>query len=171
MVSQIVLIAHNIRSSHNVGSLLRTADGLGVEKVFLTGYTPHPAKAGDKRLPHLAQRQSRQIAKTALGAEGMVDWRHEKDITAALKELKAAGYSITALEQTTEAIPIGEFGGAAKIALIVGSEVGGIDKETLKLADAHLYLPMAGRKESFNVSVAAALALYHLKLKGDGQID
>jgi 23S rRNA (guanosine2251-2'-O)-methyltransferase len=171
MASQIVLVAHNVRSSHNIGSLLRTAEGLGVAVVYLTGYTPHPKQCADKRLPHLAEKQSKQIAKTALGAENLIHWQYEADVFKLIDELKQAGYTIVALEQTSKALPIQDFKNTPKIALIVGSEIGGLDSQTLAKSDVHVQLPMAGSKESFNVTVAAALAIYHLKLKGDGQID
>jgi 23S rRNA (guanosine2251-2'-O)-methyltransferase len=168
---QIVLIVHNIRSSHNVGSLLRTAEGLGVDKVYLTGYSPYPKQKNDPRLPHFADKQSRQIAKTSLGAESSVAWQHEKNISRLIAGLKKTGFQIIVLEQTNSARPIGDFAASGKVALVVGNEVEGVDDQTLKLSDDHLYIPMAGRKESFNVSIAAAIALYHLKLRGDGQID
>jgi 23S rRNA (guanosine2251-2'-O)-methyltransferase len=167
----IVLIAHNIRSSHNIGSLLRTAEGLGITRIYLTGYSPHPKSVRDKRLPHLAEKQTKQIAKTALGAESLVAWRYQKDITVIIARLKEAGFIIAALEQTPGSIEINGFSVPAKTALIVGNETGGLDGEILALADIKIHLPMAGRKESFNVAVAAGMALYHLKLKGDGQID
>jgi len=160
---KITLVVHNVRSAHNVGSILRTADGLGMDKVYLTGYTPHPPSAKDKRLPHMAQKIGRQINKTALGAEETVAWQYEPDIMSAIKKLKDAGYSLAALEQTTEAISIADFKPPAKLALLVGNEVGGLEKAVLGLCDIHLQIPMSGKKESFNVAIAAAIALYHLK--------
>lgn len=160
---KIVLIVHNVRSAHNVGSILRTADGLSTKAVYLTGYTPYPPSPNDQRLPHLAQKTGRQIRKTALGAEATVRWQHEPDITKAMNKLRAAGYLIYALEQTTRSVNLAEAKPPAKLALIVGSEVGGLDKKVLALCDLRLQIPMSGQKESFNVAVAAAIALYHLK--------
>jgi 23S rRNA (guanosine2251-2'-O)-methyltransferase len=137
---QIVLIAHNLRSTHNVGSLLRTADGLGVTSVYLTGYTPYPLAAGDDRLPYIAQKLHKQIAKTALGAENSVAWR---------------------LEQTPHAVPLTEFKPPDKLAMIVGREVEGIEPEILQAAGLAVVIPMSGKKESYNVAIAAAIALYH----------
>jgi tRNA G18 (ribose-2'-O)-methylase SpoU len=94
MSQQLIVIAHNLRSAHNVGSLLRTADGLGISEVILTGYTPYPATQNDSRLPHLAAKINRQIQKTALDAK--VNWRHAEDLTPVLKELRANGYVIAA---------------------------------------------------------------------------
>ena len=123
---KIVLIAHDVRSCHNVGSLLRTADGLGIHKVFLTGYTPYPSVAGDTRLPHLANKIDRQINKTALGAQESVDWRREQDIFELFKTLNSDGYSLVALEQSPKSIPLDKFQPTQKLALIVGNELGGI---------------------------------------------
>ncbi|MEI6755611.1 MAG: TrmH family RNA methyltransferase, partial [bacterium] len=78
----IILIAHNLRSAHNVGSLLRTADAMGVSKVYLTGYSPYPKSENDSRLPHLALKIDKNIAKTALGAEENIDWEHNDSLDA-----------------------------------------------------------------------------------------
>ncbi len=89
MSKSLIIIAHNIRSAHNVGALLRTADGLAVDHVFLTGYTPYPLQAGDKRLPHLAAKIHKLIHKTALGAELSVSWKYHQDISSLLTTLKS----------------------------------------------------------------------------------
>ena len=159
----IVLVAHNLRSCHNVGSLLRTADGLGVAKVFLTGYTPYPQMPDDTRLPHLAQKISRQIHKTALGAEHVVLWQHEENIIKDFEQLKADGFTIAALEQTERSLHLPDFVPPEKIALVVGREVEGIERDILIACDLTLEIPMFGRKESFNVAAAAAMALYHCR--------
>jgi len=160
---KIVLILHNVRSCHNVGSMLRTADGLGIEQVYLTGYTPYPKNISDTRLPHLASKITSQIAKTALGAEETVHWEHYEELHLALEKLRKRGYLIAALEQTADSINLSDFKRPEKIAIIVGSEVAGLDSEVLKIVDTCIEIPMLGKKESFNVSVAAAIALYHLK--------
>src|ERR1700752_2164597 len=98
---EIILIVHNVRSCHNVGSLLRTADGLGLAKVYLTGYTPYPKMPGDTRLPHLDAKITKQINKTALGAEETVVWKQVTDISQAVDQLKLAGFTVAALEQTS----------------------------------------------------------------------
>ncbi|MDB5164506.1 MAG: hypothetical protein JWL89_132 [Candidatus Saccharibacteria bacterium] len=159
----IVLIAHNLRSTHNVGSLLRTAEGLGVTKVFLTGYTPYPLTPNDTRLPHLAQKLDKQIAKTALDAEKTLEWEHVEDISDVFNNLKKDGYQIAALEQTPASIPLPDFKSPDKIAIILGREVEGLEPEILALCDTALEIPMFGQKESFNVVQAAAIALYHLR--------
>jgi tRNA G18 (ribose-2'-O)-methylase SpoU len=162
-VRDIVLIAHDIRSCHNVGSLLRTAEGLGVTKVFLTGYTPYPAKSGDTRLPHIATKLTSQIHKTALGAEQEQPWEQSNDIEPVLKKLRADGYVLAGLEQTPDSVMLHKYQPPAKIALLLGREVEGIDPEIIKSLDATLEIPMQGSKESFNVVQAAAMTLYSLQ--------
>ena len=160
---RIILIAHNLRSCHNVGSLLRTCDGLGVERVYLTGYTPYPMSADDARLPHVAKKVAAQIHKTALSAENFVEWQHLEKVMDAFAELKAAGFTIAALEQAEDSIKLPCFKPPDKIALLVGREVEGIEPEILAACELTLEIPMSGRKESFNVAAAAAMALYHCR--------
>lgn len=162
-MSDIVLIAHNLRSCHNVGSLLRTAEGLGVKQVLLTGYTPYPLAPDDERLPHLAAKIDKQIHKTALGAEHQVAWKHIEDIGEALDDLRSQGFMLAAVEQTIESITLPNFVPPEKIALLVGREVEGVEPEVIALCDRALEIPMFGQKESFNVVQAAAMALYHCR--------
>jgi 23S rRNA (guanosine2251-2'-O)-methyltransferase len=161
-VREIILIVHNVRSAHNVGSLLRTADGLGLKTVYLTGYTPYPELIGDTRLPHIKNKLGRQIHKTALGAEKNLTITQSTSILAVMGKLKSDGYSLVALEQTPQAKGLNQFKPTFKTALVVGNEVDGLESEVLKRADFHIQIPMRGSKESFNVSVAAAIALYQL---------
>jgi len=163
-MADIILIAHNLRSAHNVGSLLRTADGIGVSKVLLSGYTPYPLANNDTRLPHLARKINSQIVKTSLGAETMISWQHVLDLPSVIAQLKADGFRIVGLEQATQSTPINAFKTPEKIALIVGREVEGLEPETIALCDELVEIPMFGRKESFNVVQAAAMALYQLRL-------
>ena len=95
-MKDLVLIAHNLRSSHNVGSLLRTAEGLGVAKVIFSGYTPYPLMKNDPRMPHISRKIHAQIIKTSLGAEDLIAWEHTEDIAACIKLLKSTGYTICA---------------------------------------------------------------------------
>lgn len=159
----IILIAHNLRSSHNVGSLLRTAEGLGVETVYLTGYTPYPLADGDTRLPHIARKVHKQIQKTALDAEISQAWKHLPSVTELIADLKKSGYIVTAVEQSNSSTPLPSFSPPGKVALLVGREVEGVEPEILDLMDSHLEIPMYGSKESFNVVQAAAMALYHCR--------
>jgi 23S rRNA (guanosine2251-2'-O)-methyltransferase len=160
---EIVVIAHDIRSTHNVGSLLRTCEGLGVARLYFTGYTPYPRAADDSRLPHIAEKLTRQIHKTALDAETLVPWSHETDIVAVLERLRADGYTVAALEQAPGSIRLPEYTPPPKIALLLGREVEGIEPELLAQCDTCLEIPMSGKKESFNVVQAAAMALYHFR--------
>jgi 23S rRNA (guanosine2251-2'-O)-methyltransferase len=160
-VKNVILIAHNLRSCHNVGSLLRTAEGLGVHKVFLTGYTPYPIASNDDRLPHIAAKLHKQIAKTALGAQDSQSWEHIEDVSAVITKLKADGYLVAAIEQAGNSVRLPDFHAPDKIALLVGREVEGVEPEVLAQCDSILEIPMFGQKESFNVAQAAAMGLYH----------
>jgi 23S rRNA (guanosine2251-2'-O)-methyltransferase len=159
----LVLIIHNVRSAHNAGALLRTADGLGIQRVVFSGYTPYPAAQDDTRLPHLAEKTNRAIQKTALGAEKSVNWHKTDDLPAYLEKLKEEGYEITALEQTATSQNLTSYMPPEKLALLVGNEVEGLDVNLLDSINIHLQIPMLGSKESFNVAAAAAMALYHLR--------
>lgn len=159
----IVVVAHNLRSTHNIGSLLRTADGMEVEKVYLTGYTPYPINDDDLRLPYLAKKIHQQIAKTALGAESLANWEHADNVSGVLQRLRDNRYLICALEQTDDAIRLPDFAPPQKIALVVGREVEGIEPEILLKCDKILEIPMLGNKESYNVVQTAAMALYHCR--------
>jgi tRNA G18 (ribose-2'-O)-methylase SpoU len=158
-----VLVIHNVRSALNVGSLLRTAEGLGINEVYITGYSPYPEDKKDDRLPHHRQRMALQIHKTALGAEFFIKWHYEPNISLCLEKLKQSGYLITALEQTPNSVALSDFHPNQNVALVVGNEVSGIENSVLKQVDQIIHIPMRGHKESFNVAIAAAMALYHLK--------
>lgn len=160
MQRKIILIAHNIRSAHNVGALLRTCEGLGVEKIIFSGYTPYPLSKNDSRLPHLSRKIEKQIDKTALGAQKSQKWQYQPSVEAVLTRAGSEGYVVCALEQAKDSIPLHGFKPPEKIALLVGNEVEGINKQLLQRADHILEIPMFGKKESFNVVQAAAMALY-----------
>lgn len=161
-MSEVILIAHNLRSCHNVGSLLRTAEGLGVTQVFLTGYTPYPlGQIGDVRLPHIAAKLHKQIQKTALGAEATQRWQYREAVKEVIAELRTRDFVIAAIEQAENSLSLPLFKVPEKIALLVGREVEGVEPEVLTLCDYILEIPMFGKKESFNVVQAAAMGLYH----------
>ena len=159
----IMLIAHNLRSTHNIGSLLRTAEGLGITKLYITGYSPYPIHEHDVRLPHIAQKLDAAIHKTALEAEKLIDWEYVEDVFTVLSLLKGDGYTLCALEQTPSAVSLPDFKVPDKCALLLGSEVTGVPPELLEIIETHLVIPMYGKKESFNVVQAAAMALYHFR--------
>lgn len=145
---KIVLVLDNLRSMHNVGSAFRTADAFLVEKMLLCGITGTP--------PH------REIQKTALGATESVQWSHHADTLEALKELKAQGYTLVALEQTTASLPLHLFlpNAEAKYAFIFGNEVYGVQQEVVNMADICVEIPQFGTKHSFNVSVSIGIILW-----------
>lgn len=155
----ITLILDNIRSAHNVGALFRTADGAGVERLYLVGITPRPPK----NELYLTDAE-KTLRKTALGAEEHVSWQAVKTIGPILKKLKKEGYAVVALEQAEGSIDYRSWHVPkhGKVALIVGNEVDGVDEKVLGRCDTIIELPMRGKKNSLNVSVAAGIALYHL---------
>lgn len=148
------LILHDIRSTHNVGSIFRTADAVGILKIYLTGYTPAPLDRFG--------RPRKDIAKVALGAEKSVSWEHFPKIKTLLKKLKEEKVQIVALEQAENSIDYKTFKTKNSLALILGNEVGGIEKSILKLCDKVIEIPMSGKKESLNVSVSAGIALFRI---------
>lgn len=163
---QLIGILHDIRSVHNVGSIFRTADGAGFKKLYLCGITPAPLDRFKKVRP--------DFAKVALGAEKSVAWESVPDIGALVKKLKDDGWKIFALEQSKKSIPhylasdVLWNDERQMAALIVGNEVEGIPQSMLKLADAVIEIPMLGKKESLNVSVAFGIAAYQLGGSGVG---
>lgn len=162
-MKSIICIAHNLRSIHNVGSLLRTCEGLGINEVILTGYTPHPTILNDSRLPHESMKITKQIHKTALGAEESMKWQYVESISLVITKLKNDGFTIAALEQAENSISLPEFQPPSKIALVLGREVEGLEPDIMKLCEYAVEIPMFGSKESFNVVQAAAMALYHCR--------
>ena len=157
---EIIVIAHNIRSTHNVGAIFRTSEGFGVHKIILSGYTPYPALASDSRLPHISEKLTAQIHKTALGAETLVPFEYQE--IPDLESLKNNGFTIVGLEQDERSIMLPHYQPPQKIALLLGEEVEGITNELRGLCDDLIEIPMHGKKESYNVSVAAGIALYAL---------
>ena len=143
------VIAHNVRSLWNVGSIFRTCDGFNVEKLYLTGYTGAPPR--------------KEISKVALGAEEWVEWEQFEDPADAIAQLQKDGFIITALEQTRRSDNVADYRAPEKVCLVLGHEVDGIDRDLLKLCEEAIEIPMLGNKESFNVAVAAGIALYALR--------
>lgn len=154
---QLIGILLDIRSLHNVGSMFRTADGAGVEQLYLCGITPQPFDRFG--------RLQKEFTKTALGSEKSVEWKYIKSVTRVIKKLKKDGYVVCGIEQSEISIPYDQFKkqGYRKIAFIVGNEVSGISPRILKQCDKILEIPMKGEKESLNVSVAFGIIAYELK--------
>ena len=159
-MQEIIVIAHNIRSTHNIGSIFRTCEGFGVKRLILSGYSPAPAFNDDPRLPHITRKLTSQIHKTALGAETIVPF--EYSLEPPLDVLKQEGYRLVALEQSKDSILLPAYDPPKKIALLLGEEVFGIESSLLQRCDDTVEIPMSGKKESFNVSVATGIALYGL---------
>ena len=151
---KISLILHNVRSVHNVGSIFRTADAAGVQKIFLTGYTPAPVNRFGGEVS--------AFTKTSLGAEKAVSWEGRNDPKGVIQHLKKEGVKIVALEQHPEALDYRTAKLSSPVALCVGNEVRGLSSQFLSLADEIIEIPMKGEKESLNVSVATGIALFSL---------
>ena len=151
-------ILHDVRSVHNVGSIFRTADGAGFEKIYLCGITPSPRDRFGGVRP--------DFAKVALGAESSVAWEIVSDIKELIATLRNDGWMIFALEQAEGSVPVrsisDEIGEEGNYALIIGNEVDGVSPDILALVDKVMEIPMRGAKESLNVSVAFGIAAYYL---------
>ena len=159
----LIVIAHNIRSTHNIGAIFRTCEGFGVEKLFLTGYSPYPTTVNDQRLPHIRDKLTTQISKTALGTETSVTFEHRESIEDLLEDLRHQNYEIVGLEQDDNSVLLPEYTAPGAVALLLGEEVHGITATLRDLCDDLIEIPMLGKKESFNVSVACGIALYGLR--------
>jgi tRNA G18 (ribose-2'-O)-methylase SpoU len=146
------VILHNIRSTHNVGSLFRTSDACGVSKVYISGYTPAPVdQFGRKR---------KDVAKTALGAEDSVAWEKIGNVKKCIVDLKKDGFTIIAIEQSKNSVDYKKVKLGKKSVILVGNEVVGISPSILSLCDIVAEIQMKGKKESLNVSVAFGVALF-----------
>ena len=144
----VVLIAHNIRSLWNIGSFFRTADAFGVSHIHLTGYTAAPPR--------------NEIKKTALGAEEWIPWSSDVDPHKVIALRRNEGYEIIALEISSQSEPLRDYKRKKPVCLIVGHEVLGVPHDLLQASDISVHIPMIGKKESLNVSVALGIALYHI---------
>lgn len=148
-----VIIAHNIRSLHNIGSIFRSADVFAVEKIYLTGYTGAPPQ--------------KEIAKTALGSEDRVAWEKVEEIFPLIEKLRSDGYQVIGLETGVAAKPIDSLFLDKPLVLVLGNEVTGIEPEVVEKLDDLVEIPMPGAKKSLNVSVAAGIAMFELSRKHD----
>lgn len=146
----VIAVLENIRSAYNVGSVFRTADAFLLEGIYLTGYTCVP--------PH------KEIKKTALGAEDTVEWKHFANAPVAIKELKARGYKVYAVEQVVNSLSLEKitFEPGDKIAVIFGNEVSGVEQETILNCDGCIEIPQLGMKHSLNIATAAGVVLWEI---------
>lgn len=149
-----ILILPDIRSAINIGAIFRTADAVGISKIYLTGWTPRPTdKFG---------RIQKDIAKSAIGAETWVPWEYKKTLVPLINSLKKDGYTIIAVELDGKAVDYRKVKTDGKVAIIMGPEVLGLDKKILNKCDVIAQIPMYGKKESLNVSVACGIALFRI---------
>lgn len=153
-----IIILHNIRSLHNVGSIFRTADAAGIEKIYLCGITPKPIDVFGK--------PREQLTKVSLGAEKYVEWEHCKSTSRLIDKLKKEKYKIFSVEQSKKSIPYYKFPKSYilnyKFCLILGNEVKGLSSAILKKSDKILEILMYGKKESLNVGVAFGIVVFHI---------
>jgi tRNA G18 (ribose-2'-O)-methylase SpoU len=145
----LTVLLDNIRSLHNVGSIFLTADGMGVEKIWLCGITGYPPDS--------------QISKTALGAETCVPWEHSYDAAAVIADLKKQGYQIVLVEQTDHSVSYHKFVPKVPLCLVLGNEIEGVSEDLVELADASIEIEMAGLKNSLNVGIAFGIVGYYLR--------
>lgn len=147
-----IVILHDIRSAHNVGSIFRTAEGAGVEKIYLSGYTPQP-------IDRFGREQS-EIKKTSLGAAKLVPWEYTDELPKLINRLRAGGVVMVSVEQDPASVPhhTQEFG--ENVAYIFGNEIDGVPKEIQDLSDTVVEVSMHGKKESLNVAVCAGIILF-----------
>jgi tRNA G18 (ribose-2'-O)-methylase SpoU len=151
---EIGVLLHNIRSTHNVGSIFRTSDSVGVTKIYFSGYTPLPVdKFGRSR---------KDIAKVALGAEKVIPWEYLESPEKIIKKLKKENYQIISLEQSSTSTDYKKVKVKYPVLFVVGNEVDGVMKNLLSLSDVVAEIPMMGDKESLNVSVAFGVALFRI---------
>jgi tRNA G18 (ribose-2'-O)-methylase SpoU len=143
------VVLNNIRSLYNVGSIFRTSDGAGVEKIWICGITGHPPND--------------RIAKTALDAQDHVPWEYREDIFSLLEELKRKKYQIVMLEQTQGSCPFEDFRPEGPVCLVVGNEIEGVMQDILPYCDKAIEIEMAGVKNSLNVAVAFGIIAYHFR--------
>jgi len=149
----IVIVLDSVRSLHNVGSAFRTSDAFRVDKIFLTGITGQP--------PH------REIQKTALGATESVHWKYYESAGELVKNLKSDGYTIIAIEQTSESVALQDFAPSTseKYCLVFGNEVNGVSEEVIDHADLAIEIPQSGTKHSINVSVCVGIVVWEMAKK------
>ena len=150
------VLLDNVRSMYNVGAFFRAADGVGLEKLYLSGITARPPK--------------KEISKTALGAEETVAWDHAWDAALILEDLRCKGFEIAAIETSLHSVDL--FGWRPKfpVCVVFGNEVEGLRPELLQMADTHVRIPMLGQKKSLNVATAAGIVLYELLRKYRNQL-
>lgn len=153
-MKQTILILHDIRSTHNVGAMFRTAEAAGVSKIYISGYTPAPLDRFG--------RERKDVAKSALGAEKMIPWFEVKSLGVLISKLKKEKFQVIGIEQSSKSVDYKKVKAKDKTIFLVGNEVTGISPAILKKCDVVAEISMKGRKESLNVSVALGIALFRI---------
>ena len=148
-MKEIYILLNNVRSAFNVGSMFRTSDAIGVKKIFLSGFSPYPPNV--------------RLEKTALGALDYVDWEYNQDIFFILNKLKKENIPIYSVEQTQNSLLYTDIEYPQKICIAMGNEISGVEKEILQASQEIIEIPMYGKKNSLNVSVAFGIIAYHIK--------
>lgn len=156
-----IVILDNVRSSLNVGSIFRTSSGIGIDKIYLCGITPTPFETAKKFEGQNKKRKD--FIKTSLGSEDEISWEYKENILEVIKELKEKNFEIVALEQNERSVDYKTLKiQNENVAVVVGSETDGVQKETLELCDQITDIPMLGLKESLNVTIAYGILAYKL---------
>lgn len=151
---EVIVLIHDIRSTHNVGSIFRTSDAVGVSRIYISGFSPTPKdKYGRPR---------KDVAKVSLGAENTIPWEYVESPFTLIKKFKKEGYEVVGLEQSDKSVDYKKFKSKKPILFIVGSEVEGMSTKMLDLCDSIIEIPMLGDKESLNVSVAFGVAIFRI---------
>ncbi len=164
---QTVLVLDNIRSAYNVGSIARSGAAFGVSDIYCVGITPYPQLDEDLRLPHIAQKATKDIAKTALGGEKHIQFKHFDSIDEAIANLRENNLAVYALEQHPKSQDLKTFKPKSSFGLIIGSEVSGIALDTIEKCDEAIEIRHSANKESLNAASAAAIAIYELQSKAE----
>lgn len=151
-MNEVAVVLPNIRSAHNVGSIFRTADGAGVSRMFLAGYTPRPVDRFG--------RADKTLSKTALGAQLSMPWEHHREPAVLLRKLRTEGWHIVGVEQDARSRDYRTLKLKGKTAFVFGNEVRGLSPALRALCDELVEIQMYGKKESLNVSVAAGIVLF-----------
>ena len=147
-----VVVLDNVRSVHNVGAIFRTSDALGISRIILCGITPAPIDRFG--------RERSDLHKAALGAEKVVEWEQSASALSAVTNLRAEGYTVIAVEQSDESVDYKSVSVSDKTAFVFGNEVDGVSDDVLKQCDVVAEIPMAGTKESLNVSVSFGVSMF-----------
>lgn len=153
-LGEFILVLHNIRSVFNVGALFRTADAVGITKIILSGYTPTPLDRFG--------RERTDFSKCALGAEKTISWVYVKTITPSLKKLREQKFHIIGVEQDARSVDYKKIKKTNKMVFVLGTETTGMTKSLRDACDTLVEIPMVGKKESLNVSVAGGIVLYRI---------